>query len=74
MCHCTEYKLSTLQIKISVENILNATTQQFITSTAKNSGCALKQGSETHSSLRRSNLQLQNQAALRSHQIRAFEH
>jgi len=30
----------------------------------------LEQGSETHSSLRQSNLQLQNQAALRSPQIR----
>jgi len=39
-------------------NKLNATTQQFIT--AKISGCALKQGSKTQSSLRQSNLQLQN--------------
>jgi len=41
------------------ENKLNATTQQFIT--AKRSGCGLKQGSKTHSSLRQSNLQLQNE-------------
>jgi len=47
-------------------------TQQFIT--AKISGCTLKQGSKTHSSLRQSNLQLQNQAALMSCQIRAVEH
>jgi len=52
-----------LQVSISEKNKLNATTQQFIT--AKISGCALKQGSETHSSLRQSNLQLQNQAAPR---------
>jgi len=29
MCHCTEYKLSELQVRISDENKLNATTQQF---------------------------------------------
>ena len=72
MCHCTEYKLSALQARLSEENKLNATTQQFIT--AKISGCALKQGSETHSSLRQINLQLQIKAALRSRQIRAAEH
>jgi len=71
MCYCTEYKLSALQVRISEENELNATTQQFIT--AKISGCALKQGSETHSSPRQSNLQLQNQAALMSSRIRAVE-
>jgi len=47
MCHCTEYKLSELQVSISEKNKLNATTQQVIT--PKISGCALKQGSETHS-------------------------
>jgi len=62
MCHCTEYKLLALQMRISEENKLNATTQQFIT--AKISGCALKQRSKTHSSLHQSNLQLQNEAAL----------
>jgi len=62
MCHCTEYKLSALQVRLSEKNKLNATTQQFIT--AKISECVLKQGSEEHSSLRQSNLQLQNQAAL----------
>jgi len=53
MCHFTEYKLSALQVRISEENVLNPTTQQFIT--AKISGCALKQGSKTHSSLRQGN-------------------
>ena len=72
MYHCTEYKLSALQVRLSEENKLNATTQQFIT--AKISGCALKQWSETHSSLRQSNLQRKNEAALRSRQIRAVEH
>jgi len=72
MCHCTEYKLSALQVRQLEENKLNATTHQFIT--AKISGCALKQGSETHSSLRQSNLQLQNEAAQRSRQVRAVEH
>jgi len=42
VCHCIEYKLSSLQLTILEENKLNATTQQFIT--AKISGCALKQG------------------------------
>jgi len=72
MCHCTKYKLSALQVKISEKNKLNAATQQFITATI--SGCVLKQGSKTHSSLRQSNSQLQNEAALRSRQIRAVEH
>jgi len=34
ICHCTEYILSALQVRISEENELNATTQQFLT--AKN--------------------------------------
>jgi len=72
MCHCTEYKLWALQVRLSEKNNINATTQQFLT--AKISGCVLKQGGETHSSLRQSKLQLQNQAALRSRQIRAVEH
>ena len=50
LCHRPEYNLSALQVRISEENIFNATTQQFIT--AKISGCTLKQGSKTHSSLR----------------------
>jgi len=45
MCRCTEYQLPALQVRISEENTLNATTQQFIT--AKISGCTLKQGSKT---------------------------
>jgi len=60
MCHCTEYKILALQIGLSEENKLNATTQQFIT--AKISSWALKQGSKTHSLMRQSNLQLQNEA------------
>jgi len=72
MCHCTEYKPSTLQVRISEENKLNPKTQQFIT--AKISGCALKQWSKTHSSLRQSNLLMQNEAALMSCGIRAVEH
>jgi len=71
MCHCTENKLSALQVRISEENKLNAATQ-FIT--AKISGCPFKQGSKTHPSLRQSNLQLQNEAALMSCRIRAVEH
>jgi len=47
-------------------------TQQFIT--AKISECVLEQGSKTHSSLRQSNLQLQNEAALMSRRIRAVDH
>ena len=42
MCHCSEYKLLALQIRLSEENTPNATIQQFVT--AKISGCALKQG------------------------------
>jgi len=46
--------------------------QQF--TTAKISGCALKQGSKTHSSIRQSNLQRKNEAALMSCWIRAVDH
>jgi len=66
-----EYKPLALQVRLSEENTPNATIQQFIT--AKISGCALKQGSTTHSSIRQSNLQLQNQAALMSCRIRAVD-
>jgi len=72
ICHCTEHKLSVLQVRISDENKFNATTQQLIT--AKISHCALKQGSKTHSLLRQSNLQLQNQPALMSCRKQAVEH
>ena len=61
-CHCTEYKLLVVEVRILEENKLNATTQHFIT--AKISGWALKQGNKAHSSLRQSNLQLRNEAAL----------
>ena len=71
MGHCTEYMLSALQVRLLEENKLNATTQQLIT--AKISGCALNQGSKTHSSLRQCNLQLQNETALMSCPIRAVE-
>jgi len=69
MCRCTEYEVSALQVRIADENTLNATTQQFITT--KISCCALKQWSKTCSSLRQSNLQLQNEASLMSRRIRA---
>ena len=70
MCHCTEYKLLALQVRISEENTLNATTQQFIT--AKISGCALKQGvKHTHQRVRA----IYNyKMRLRSCRIRAVEH
>jgi len=71
MCHCTEYKLLALQVRLSEENKVNATLKQFIT--AKISGCALKQGSKTHSSMRQSNLQRKNQVALMSCRIRAVK-
>jgi len=67
-----KYKLPAFPARISEENIINTTTQQYIS--AKISGCTLKQGSKTYSSLRQSNLQLQNQAALMSCRIRAVEH
>ena len=113
ICHCTEYKLLALQVRISEEKTLIALfkwylwpsfvqpvlfvlsfvdwnvfyccvltaqtwldltwlitlTQQFVR--AKMSCCAWKQESKTHSSLRQSNLLLQNEAALMSRQIRA---
>jgi len=72
MCHCSEYKPLALLVRLSEENTPNATIQQFIT--AKISGCALKQGSKTHSSIRQSNLQLQNQAALMFCRMRAVKH
>ena len=72
VCHCTEYKLLALQVRILEENKLNATTQQFLT--AKTSGCASQQESKTHLSLCPSNLQLQNEGALMSCQIQVVEH
>jgi len=72
ICHWNEYKLLALQVRISEENTHNAMTQQFIT--AKISGYALKQGSKTHSSIRQSNLQLQNEAALIFCRMRTVEH
>ena len=71
-CHCIEYNLSAPQVRILDEHTLIATRQEFVT--AKLSGCALKQGSKTHSSLRQSNLQLQNEAAMMSCRIWAVEH
>jgi len=72
MCHCIEYNVSALQVTISEENKINATTQQLIT--AKMPACVLTQGSKTHSSLHQSNLQRKNEAALMSCRIRAVEH
>jgi len=72
ICHCTEYILSALQVMISEENKLNATTQQF--TSAKISGCELKQESKTHSSPSQSTLQFHDEAALMSCRIRAVEH
>ena len=66
------YKLSALHVRISEETKLNATAQQFITT--KISGFALKQGSKSHSSLRQSNLQLQNEAVRMSCRLRAVEY
>jgi len=74
MCHCTECKLSALQVRISEENKLNPTTQQFIT--AKISGCALKQRSKTHSIIAHCVRAIYNckiKAALTSCRIRAVE-
>ena len=56
----------------SEEITSNAMIQQFMN--AKILGYTLKQLSKTHSSLRQSNSQLQNQAALMSRWIRAVEH
>jgi len=70
--HWILYKVSALQVTISEENKLNATTQQL--KIINIWGYALKQGSKTHSSLRQSNVQLQSHAALMSCWIRAVEH
>jgi len=72
MCQCTEYKLSPLQVRISKENKLNATTQQFITT--KIAGCALKQWSKTLIIASEQFIQLQNETALISCRTRAVEH
>jgi len=72
MCNCTESKLLALQVRISEKNTLNTKTHLFIA--AKISGCVLKRVSKTHSSMRQSNLQLQNETALMSCRIRAVEH
>ena len=72
VCHCTEYNVSALQVTVSEEKNLNATTQQFIT--AKISGCTWKPGRKTHSSQRLSMLQLQKEASLMSCSIQSVEH
>ena len=79
MCQCTEYKLlelrtpnATIRTPNATLRTPNATIQQFVT--AKISGGALKQGSKAHSSIRQSNLQRKNEAALMSCRIRAVEH
>ena len=41
MCHCTEYKLLALQVRISEENKLTVAIQEFITAKF---GCVLKRG------------------------------
>jgi len=66
------HKISALQVRISEENTLNATTQQF--TTTQMFACVLKQISKTYLSLRQSNLQRKNEAALISCRIRAVEH
>ena len=72
MCHCTECKLSALQVRLSEENELNAAILQFIT--ANISACVFKQVSKIRSSLRQSKLQRKNEAALMSCRIRAVEY
>jgi len=71
MCHCTEYKLSALQVTISEKNKLSAATQEFITAKF---WLRVEKGRKTHSSLRQSNLQLQSEAALMCRRIRTVEH
>jgi len=70
MCLYTEYKLSALQVRMSEK--IHSTLRHHLTTT-NIPGYALKQGSETHSSLRQSKLQQRSQAAL-SQRIRAVEH
>ena len=72
MCRCTEYQLSALQVRISEENTLNATTQQFIT--AKISGCTLKQGSKTLINASAQFTTTKWDCAIMSCRIRAVEH
>jgi len=71
MCHCTVYKLSALQVTISEENKLIAATQEFITAKF---WLRVEKGGKPHKSLRQSNLQLQNEAALMCRRIRTVEH
>ena len=72
MCHYTEYKLSALQG--GYRRKINSTLRHSSFISAKISGCVLKQGSKTNSSLRQRNLQLQNEAALASCRMRAVQH
>jgi len=67
------YFINYQRSKLGYRRKMNSTLrQQFIT--AKIPGCALKQGSKAYSSLRQSNVQPQNEAALMSCRIRAVEH
>ena len=56
----TALNINCQQSKLGYRRKINPTTQQFIT--AKITGCALKQGSKTHSSTRENNSKLQNEA------------
>jgi len=68
-----KYVIRALQWKLPRAPLIRrCSSLQFLT--AKISGCALKQRSKTHSSLCQSNLQLQNEAAHMSCQIRAVDH
>ena len=71
MCHCTEYTLSALQVWISEENELSAATQEYISAKF---WLRVEKRVKIYSSMRQSNLQLQNEAALMSRQIRAVEY
>ena len=74
MCQCTEYKLLELQVRRSEENTYTQRYDTVVRNCKKYQGGALKQGSKTHSSIRQSNLQRKNEAALMSCRIRAVEH
>ena len=74
MCQCTEYKLLELQVRLWEENTYTKRYDTAVRKLQKISGGALKQGSKTHSSIRQSNLQRKNEAALMSCRIRAVEH
>ena len=73
ICHCAEYKLLAIQVRIS-EKIYSTLRHSSSLLQKYQVAARVKTGGKTLSSMRQSNFQPQNETALMSCQIRAVEH